>query len=168
MRSAGGESDYQLSRSLRPMRIKLTLEYDGTSYSGWQWQAGQDSIQARIEAALQQLFGEKVRLYGPVAPMPAFMRLARWRLSPCRPRFEVGEVHRALNALLPRTSWFATRSKSAKISIRGAPRDARVYEYRILNQNFASPFDYRYCWLVRGSLDRACDGDGGAALRRRA
>src|SRR5579885_1210840 len=31
------------------MRVKLTLEYEGTVYYGWQMQAGRDSIQARIE-----------------------------------------------------------------------------------------------------------------------
>jgi len=46
------------------MRVKLTLEYDGANYSGWQLQSGQDSIQARVEAALGQLFSQKVRVYG--------------------------------------------------------------------------------------------------------
>src|SRR6202011_3545303 len=46
------------------MRVKLTLEYDGANYSGWQLQSGQDSIQARVEAALAQLFSERVRVHG--------------------------------------------------------------------------------------------------------
>jgi tRNA pseudouridine38-40 synthase len=154
MRSAGGESDYQLSRSLRPMRIKLTLEYDGTAYSGWQLQAGQDSIQARIEAALQQLFGEKVRLYGAGRTDAGVHALSQVAAFSVPPRFEIDEVHRALNALLPRD--IVVRD-AVEVGEDFDPRRAarcRVYEYRVLNQNFASPFDYRYCWLVRGSLEQ--------------
>ena len=45
------------------MRFRLTLEYDGANYSGWQLQQGQDSIQARIEAALAQLFNQPIRIH---------------------------------------------------------------------------------------------------------
>ena len=46
------------------MVLKLTLEYDGTNYSGWQLQSGQDSIQARLEAALERIFSQQVRVHG--------------------------------------------------------------------------------------------------------
>ncbi|MDA2915822.1 tRNA pseudouridine(38-40) synthase TruA, partial [Nitrospinae bacterium AH_259_B05_G02_I21] len=32
--------------------IRLVLEYDGTSYAGWQVQPGQDTVQGRLEASL--------------------------------------------------------------------------------------------------------------------
>ena len=32
---------------------------------------------------------------------------------------------------------------------------SRVYEYRVLNRQVASAFDYRYSWLVRDQLDLA-------------
>ena len=38
------------------MVLKLTLEYDGSNYSGWQLQPRHDSIQGRIEAALETIF----------------------------------------------------------------------------------------------------------------
>ena len=40
-------------------RIKMTLEYIGTSYSGWQRQPGQDTVQQRVEDALKALTGVK-------------------------------------------------------------------------------------------------------------
>ena len=40
-------------------RIKMTLEYIGTSYSGWQRQPGQDTVQQRVEDALEALTGVK-------------------------------------------------------------------------------------------------------------
>ncbi len=44
--------------------IRLTLEYDGTRYHGWQRQKNALSIQAVIETALARITGEAVRLTG--------------------------------------------------------------------------------------------------------
>ena len=46
-------------------RFKLTIEYDGTRYSGWQMQKGGKSIQGEILDACRELFStEKIDLYG--------------------------------------------------------------------------------------------------------
>jgi len=42
--------------------IKLTIEYDGTRYAGWQFQPGCKTIQATIEQALKKILKEKVNL----------------------------------------------------------------------------------------------------------
>jgi len=46
------------------IRMVLVLEYDGTNYCGFQWQANAPSIQGTIENALEKLTGEKVRVLG--------------------------------------------------------------------------------------------------------
>lgn len=43
--------------------IRLTIEYDGSRYSGWQYQPRQKTIQGEIERAARQLTGQKVTLY---------------------------------------------------------------------------------------------------------
>jgi len=43
-------------------RVKLTLEYDGTRYVGWQVQRNGPSVQAALEAALLKLLGAPVEL----------------------------------------------------------------------------------------------------------
>jgi tRNA pseudouridine38-40 synthase len=46
-------------------KFKLTLEYEGTRYIGWQLQKGGRSVQGEILDACRELFGEaKVDLYG--------------------------------------------------------------------------------------------------------
>ena len=42
------------------MRIKLTLEYDGTNYCGWQIQPNGVTVQQQIENAVLAVTGEKV------------------------------------------------------------------------------------------------------------
>jgi tRNA pseudouridine38-40 synthase len=135
------------------MVLKLTLEYDGSNYSGWQLQPRHDSIQARIEAALERIFAAPVRVFG-AGRTDAGVHARGQVASITIPRpFDPGELQRALNALLP-----------ADIVVRDlqpAPDDfdprhdarSRVYEYRVLNRKVASAFEYRYSWLVRDSLD---------------
>jgi len=43
-------------------RYKLTIEYDGSPYAGWQRQAGQPSIQEAIEVAMARFCGESALL----------------------------------------------------------------------------------------------------------
>lgn len=45
-------------------RIKLTLDYIGTNYCGWQRQVGLDTVQMRVENAIKNLTGETVSIVG--------------------------------------------------------------------------------------------------------
>ncbi len=44
--------------------IKLTIEYDGSAYSGWQRQADRDTVQEEIERALERVLKVSTTLYG--------------------------------------------------------------------------------------------------------
>ena len=135
------------------MQIKLTIEYDGTNYSGWQLQSGQDSIQASLEAALERIFSTPIRVRGSGrtdAGVHARGQVAAFTLP--RP-FDSAELQRALNAILP-NDIVILKAEEADYSF--DPRRhaiARVYEYRILNQPLPSAFERRYAWLVREPLD---------------
>lgn len=45
-------------------KIKLTIEYDGTNYHGWQIQKNAGSVQETLQKALSELLGEKVGITG--------------------------------------------------------------------------------------------------------
>ena len=137
------------------MVLKLTLEYDGSNYSGWQLQPRHDSIQGRIEAALERIFAAPVRVFGSGrtdAGVHARGQVAS--ISIPRP-FDPAELQRALNSMMP--------ADIVVLDISPAPDDfdprraarSRVYEYRVLNRTVASAFEYRYSWLVREQLDLA-------------
>src|ERR1700685_1376900 len=145
----------RLSPDCCAMVLKLTLEYDGSNYSGWQLQPRHDSIQGRIEAALERIFAEPVRVFGSGrtdAGVHARGQVAS--ISIPRP-FDPDELQRALNSILP--------ADIVILDISTAPDDfdprraarSRVYEYRVLNRKIASAFEYRYSWLVRDQLDLA-------------
>jgi tRNA pseudouridine38-40 synthase len=134
-------------------QFRLILEYDGTNYSGWQLQSGQDSIQARLEAALAQIFGTALRVHGAGrtdAGVHALGQVAAFRA----PRsFDSSELQRALNAILPPD--IVVREASVVSDDFDPRRSARsrVYEYRLLTRATRSAFEYRYAWLIREPLD---------------
>jgi tRNA pseudouridine38-40 synthase len=137
------------------MVLKLTLEYDGTNYSGWQLQPRHDSVQGRIEAALARIFAEPVRVFGSGrtdAGVHARGQVAS--ISIPRP-FDADELQRALNSILPADIVVHDITAAPDgFDPRRAAR-SRVYEYRVLNREIASAFEYRYSWLVRDPLDIA-------------
>ncbi|HET7289707.1 MAG TPA: tRNA pseudouridine(38-40) synthase TruA, partial [Thermodesulfobacteriota bacterium] len=44
--------------------IKITIEYDGSGYVGWQRQPSGPTIQETIETSLMTITGERVKLLG--------------------------------------------------------------------------------------------------------
>jgi tRNA pseudouridine38-40 synthase len=135
------------------MILKLTIEYDGTNYSGWQLQARHDSIQGRIEAALEKIFAASVRVHGSGrtdAGVHARGQVASIKL----PReFDPAMLLRALNAILPRDIVVLEIAQAADDFNPRRDAEARIYEYRVLNRRIESAFEYRYSWLVREPLD---------------
>jgi tRNA pseudouridine38-40 synthase len=135
------------------MQVRLKLEYDGTNYSGWQIQNGQDSIQARLEEVLARIFDTPVRVRGAGrtdAGVHARGQVACAHLP--RP-FSARELARALNSMLPDD---IVVLEASELSDSFDPRrDARlrVYEYRLLNRPLRSAFERNRAWLVREPLD---------------
>ena len=142
------------------MILKLTIEYDGTNYSGWQLQAQHDSIQGRIEAALEKIFATSVRVHGAGrtdAGVHARGQVASIKL----PReFDPASLLRALNATLPDDIVVLDVAEAADNFDPRRHAKSRVYEYRVLNRRLRSAFDYRYSWLVREPLDLSAMNDG--------
>ncbi len=134
------------------MQIKLTIEYDGTNYSGWQLQNGQDSVQARIEAALEKIFASLVRVRASGrtdAGVHALAALSSGFAHLLYHPFKPAVLQRALNAILP-SDIVILNSEAVDDSF--DPRrhaTARVYEYRILNQTWPSAFERRYTQRLR-------------------
>ncbi|HZC45084.1 MAG TPA: tRNA pseudouridine(38-40) synthase TruA [Candidatus Acidoferrum sp.] len=135
------------------MVLKLTLEYDGSNYSGWQLQPRHDSIQGRIEGALERIFATPVRVFGSGrtdAGVHARGQVASISLP--RP-FDPARLQSALNAMLPADIVVLDISIAPDAFDPRRAARSRVYEYRVLNRNVASAFEYRYSWLVRERLD---------------
>lgn len=146
------------------MRYKLTIEYDGTDYHGWQVQPNALTLQAVIEEAVLKLTGEKIRVAAAGrtdAGVHACGQVISFVLARAKP---VDVVWRALNALTPRDIAIRTAEiVGDDFDPRRAARRRR-YVYRIWNERVPSPFWRRYAWHVPRQLGVDAMQEAAAAL----
>ncbi|RYD06549.1 hypothetical protein N752_03605 [Desulforamulus aquiferis] len=61
--------------------IKLTIEYDGTRYKGWQRLGNSDmTIQTKIEDVLSKMTSEKIEIIGSGRTDVGVHALGRWQI----------------------------------------------------------------------------------------
>jgi tRNA pseudouridine38-40 synthase len=133
--------------------FKLTVEYDGGAYHGWQRQASEPTVQAAIEAALRTMTGSPVTVVGSGrtdAGVHALGQVAHFR---CETRIPPEAIRRGLNALLPAD--IVVHACTPVPETFHARHDARkkVYQYRILNREIPAAVGRGYLWHVRRPLD---------------
>ena len=136
------------------MQLRLTIEYEGTRYQGWQVQPGGPTVQEVLERALATALREPVRVRGAGrtdAGVHACGQVAAVKVT--HVPADLGRLRKSLNALTPDD--VAVR-EIAVVDDAFDPRrhaQSRVYEYRILNTPAPSPFWRRHAWHVPEPLD---------------
>ena len=144
--------------------IKLTLEYDGTAYAGWQRQPNQPTVQAAVEAAIAGVTQINTPVIGAGrtdAGVHAMGQVASFHINrDMTPR----EWTRALNAHLPKS--IVVRSVALMPDSFHARHSAKgkLYEYRILNRPERPAVERDYCWHIHQPLDDAAMNQAGLAL----
>ncbi|MFH0763790.1 MAG: tRNA pseudouridine(38-40) synthase TruA [Candidatus Omnitrophota bacterium] len=119
--------------------IKLTIQYDGTRYSGWQFQKNGRSIQETIQNAVKNITGEKVNLTGSGrtdAGVHAEAQVANFRT---RSGIPLKNLQMALNSALPDD---IVISKAEEAGLRFNSRHdakSKLYRYTIVNNDFINP-----------------------------
>jgi tRNA pseudouridine38-40 synthase len=135
------------------VRTRAVLQYDGTSYRGWQRQADASTVQAACEDALERIVGK--------TPVVAAGRTdtgvhARGQVV----HFDHGtgmsarDLRRAWNAHLPDAIWVARLERATPDFHARHDAVARTYRYQLALGGMAeSPFVRRYAWPIRRPLD---------------
>ena len=133
--------------------LKLTLEYLGTAYYGWQRQPGLPTIQEELERALSIALREPVRASG-AARTDAGVHARGQVVSAMTSRpVDPGRLARSLNALLPddiavRCVEIVPDAFHARHSARG-----RLYQYKVAVGEHCSPFLMQTAAWSRRALD---------------
>lgn len=133
--------------------LKLTVQYDGTNYVGWQRQASGVSIQALLEDALEPIDGAPVTVHGAGRTDAGVHALAQVASVTLNADLAETTLARALNAVLPvDVRVLAVEAVDAEFHARFSAR-TKTYEYRIVNAPLVSAFLHRYVWHVPQPLD---------------
>ena len=129
-------------------RYKLTIEYDGRPFVGWQIQDNGPTVQAALSRRCRNSAARWCTCTARAAPMPACMRSARWRMS-ISPRMGADNVRDALNAhLRPHpVAVFAAEQVPDTFDARFSAMK-RHYLYRIVNRRADLTFENGRAWRV--------------------
>jgi tRNA pseudouridine38-40 synthase len=146
LREGRGDRQAGLEDQLRT--LKLTIQYDGTDFVGWQRQAEGVSIQGLIEDALAPFEGAPVTLHGAGRTDAGVHALAQVASVSITSSHDVQAFHRGLNAVLPLWVRIVEVVEAAPDFHARFNAIGKAYEYRIVNAPFVSPFIQRYAWHV--------------------
>ncbi|MGZ8362317.1 MAG: tRNA pseudouridine(38-40) synthase TruA [Caulobacteraceae bacterium] len=135
-------------------RYRLTLEYDGAPYKGFQMQADLPSVQGALQTAIEAFCGERPVIHAAGRTdtgVHATGQVCHIDLEKAWPERTVRE---ALNAHLAReaVTVLAAAEVSADFHARFSAKGRR-YLYRILNRRAPPALDKGRVWHVRKPLD---------------
>jgi tRNA pseudouridine38-40 synthase len=135
-------------------RYRLTIEYNGSHYSGWQRQENARSVQEALEDAIFELSAERVSVLGAGrtdAGVHALGQIAHFDLEK---EFTPNTIQNALNAhLRPHLITILGAEIASEDFHSRFSAIARHYEYRILSRRAPPALDHGFVWHVARKLD---------------
>ncbi len=134
--------------------FKLTVEYDGTDFFGWQRQQDKPTIQGELESVLSLILNREIHIAGSGrtdAGVHALAQVASFTAdTPMSPK----DLMRSVNSLLKRHPIVVNRMEEAPLDFHAQYwAQSKEYHYWILNRSLPSAFDGRYAWHVHQPLD---------------
>lgn len=141
--------------------FRLTIEYDGTNYNGWQVQnrfqrrrGGRvKTIQGILEDTLFKIFSKKIRLISSSrtdSGVHARVHIANFKVST---RLRPPQIKKAINSLVA-DDIIVRKTEEVSLGF-NAQYDvsSKAYRYVICNQEYVSPFVRHYVYHFKQPLD---------------
>ncbi len=146
-------------------RFKLTLEYDGTSFSGWQRQTGVLTVQGSLEDAFADFLGEPIIVWGSGRTDAGVHARAQVAHIDILKNYTPFAIQGAINKRLRNVpiSLLDVEEVSADFHARFSAK-ARVYEYIILNRRAPTSLESMRAWWVIPPLSTDAMAEAAAYL----
>lgn len=133
--------------------IKLTIEYDGTNYFGWQRQAEGKTIQEEIENALQNITGENIALQGSGRTDSGVHALAQVANFKTAGNIKPKEFQMGLNSVLPQDITIMDSEETDPDFNAQFSAKSKIYTYKIYNSPHPSALLRKRVWFVPYTLN---------------
>ena len=136
-------------------RYRLTVEYDGTAYNGFQAQADQPTVQGALETAINAFSGERIRINAAGRTDTGVHATGQVIHADLQRDWPAATVMNAMNAHLAREGVCVLDCAPAPDPEWHARFSAvgRAYRYRILNRQAQPVLERNRVWHVRKPLD---------------
>lgn len=133
-------------------RWKLTFEFDGTDFKGWQRQKkGIRTVQGVIEEAFSRFYQKDIAVAGQGRTDSGVHALQQTAHADLPDTFEQHRILRAINSILPKDVALTDAQKTDFNFHARFNAVSRTYQYRIITRQ--SPLQRRYAWLVQGDIE---------------
>ena len=121
--------------------IKLTIEYDGKNFAGWQTQPDKESVQGEIEKAIREITGENIEIIGSGRTDAGVHALGQVANFHTESNIEIEKFPYAINSKLKKS---IVIKKAEEVHERFHSRYnciQKTYRYVINNNEFPSALD---------------------------
>ena len=133
--------------------FKLTIEYDGTGYHGWQIQPNGPTIQETVEAALERITARQIRIHSSGRTDAGVHALGQCAHFGCETHLTPEIFQKALNAVLPTDIVIKNcENVDADFHARFSAKSKR-YQYRIWNDPTPMAIGRQYTLHISKPLD---------------
>jgi tRNA pseudouridine38-40 synthase len=132
--------------------IRLTLEYDGTSYCGWQRQKNGLSIQQVIEESISRITGENVKVIGSGRTDSGVHALCQIANFHTNSSLKERGLLLGINSLLPEDIIIRGLEEVDPAFHASFSAKSKVYLYQICNRPVRPVIERRYSWFLREPL----------------
>jgi tRNA pseudouridine38-40 synthase len=146
-------------------RYKLTIEYDGAGFVGWQRQANGPSVQEALETAFERFCGERLTVFGAGRTDAGVHALAQVAHVDLAREGDPETIRSAINHHLRphRITLLAAEPAPPGFDARLSARN-RHYLYRILNRRAPPALERGRVWHVAPPLDAEAMQEGAQHL----
>jgi tRNA pseudouridine38-40 synthase len=146
-------------------RYRLTVEYDGGAYNGFQVQDGQPTVQGALERAIHAFSGESVRIAAAGRTDTGVHATGQVVSFDLTRDWPAATVMNALNAHLVEEAVAVIDAAEADPEFHARfSATGRAYLYRVLNRPARPALDRGRIWHVKGDLDVAAMAAAAQAL----
>lgn len=140
-------------------RWKLTIEYNGAPFFGWQAQPGQPTVQGAIESAIQKFTNREIRIHAAGRTdtgVHARGQVAHFDLDYGDRPVTGHDITRAINAhLRPQpVSILQAQEADPDFHARFMAKN-KLYRYKIVNRSSPLGIDQGFAWHLWKPLDEA-------------
>ena len=146
-------------------RYKLTIEYDGTPYKGWQRQNDQPSVQQALEKAIEGFTRYPVTVFGAGRTDAGVHAIAQIAHVDFNEEWDPFKVCNAANAHLRESAIAVLACEPVDDDFNARfSATARHYIYRIITRRAPLTIDAKRAWNVKVPLDVAAMQDAAQCL----
>ncbi len=136
-------------------KIKLTIQYDGSRYSGWQIQPGKRTIQGELVEAVSNLVGVRTFVHGASRTDAGVSALGQVGLFTIDSPIPTENFPEAINDRLPpNIVVVAAEEASPKFDLLGSVK-SKCYRYTIYTGRHRPVLRLNRCWHIPKKLDVA-------------